>query len=179
MRELEKIISMGIVVFPGESIEKEKKFRVGPGLIAGKSETECIAQKVGLLETANNTIYVDNSQQRYLPALGDPVIGIVMGKMGEGYKVDIGGPFNCYLESTAFEGATKRNKPTIANGGAVFGRITLSNRDMEPEMVCFGASGKSEGYGDLPLEGHIIKIGLSLARRYALHLTFLIVFQGC
>ena len=43
----------------------------------------------------------------------DPVIGIVVERHAEEYKVDIGSAYPATLDATAFEGATKRNRPNI------------------------------------------------------------------
>ena len=45
--------------------------------------------------------------------LGDMVIGITSGKMGESYKVDIGAYLPAQLSFYAFEGATKKSKPDL------------------------------------------------------------------
>lgn len=48
-----------------------------------------------------------------MPALQEAVIGIVDGRVGEGWRVDIGGAHHATLDGYAFEGATKRNKPNL------------------------------------------------------------------
>ena len=45
--------------------------------------------------------------------LGDMVIGIITGKLGESFKVDIGSYLPAQLSFYAFEGATKKNKPDL------------------------------------------------------------------
>jgi exosome complex component RRP40 len=158
---------------PGEQIllaNSEETLKVGPGLLqeANSDNISLKAIKAGILRETENFIYLESNQKRYLPQIGEPVIGIVQGRMGDGWKVDILGPHFAYLDSLSFEGATKRNKPSPVVGSLVYGRITVSNRDMEPEMECLGISGKSEGFGELPLEGNAIHVSLSMARRYKL-----------
>lgn len=41
------------------------------------------------------------------------MLGIVTGKAGDVYKVDVGGSVPATLSYLAFEGATKRNRPNI------------------------------------------------------------------
>jgi exosome complex component RRP40 len=51
--------------------------------------------------------------QQYIPARGDSVIGIVMAKGGDNFRVDIGSSEPASLSYLAFEGATKRNRPDV------------------------------------------------------------------
>ncbi len=44
------------------------------------------------------------------------------------------------LPVLAFDGATKRNKPTLAVGALVFARVVAADRDLEPELTCQVAS---------------------------------------
>ena len=49
----------------------------------------------------------------------------------------------------AFEGATKKNKPSINNGDVVYAKIVTASKDMEPELVCVDAYGNKAGLGQL------------------------------
>ncbi|KAF9911333.1 exosome non-catalytic core subunit rrp40, partial [Lobosporangium transversale] len=98
-------------------------------------------------------------------AAGESVIGVVVGKTVEHYKVDIGTAQPALLGVLAFEGATKRNKPDIKIGALIYCRVSLANKDMEAELECFNPStGKADGYGELK-SGFLIKVSLGLARR--------------
>lgn len=48
-----------------------------------------------------------------MPANGDSVLGVVLNRGGEIYKVDIGASDVASLPWLAFEGATKRNRPDV------------------------------------------------------------------
>ena len=50
---------------------------------------------------------------RYIPAVEESVIGIIIQKYGESFDIDIGGPFTATLPVLAFEGATRRNRPNL------------------------------------------------------------------
>lgn len=51
-------------------------------------------------------------------------------------------------------------------GSLVYARVSLANRDMEPELECFDATTrKSEGYGELK-EGMTISCSLQMSRKY-------------
>ncbi|KAJ3347731.1 exosome non-catalytic core subunit rrp40, partial [Kappamyces sp. JEL0680] len=160
------------VLLPGETVSTEHSLDnliIGPGLVQGSGDGEGMvvqAVKAGLVNEANSILYLDNPQKRYLPQVGEPVVGVVAGKMGDGWKIDIRGPQAAYLDSLAFEGATKRNKPSLAIGSLVYGRITIANRDMDPEMECVGLSSKSEGFGELGTEGTVATLSLPMSRRF-------------
>jgi exosome complex component RRP40 len=50
-------------------------------------------------------------------------------------------------------------------GTLIFGRVSLANRDMEPEIECFDAStGKSEGFGELK-GGLMVQLSLEMCRQ--------------
>lgn len=51
-----------------------------------------------------------------MPALGEPVIGVIVARHAEGYRVDIGSAQMAALDALAFEDATKRNKPNLKVG---------------------------------------------------------------
>lgn len=50
---------------------------------------------------------------QYIPAQGEPVIGVIVARHAEGYRVDIGSSQSASLDALAFEDATKRNKPDL------------------------------------------------------------------
>ena len=66
----------------------------------------------------------------------DMVIGIVVDKRTEDFKLDIRAPSLGILSSLAFEGATKRARPKLEVGTTVYCRVAVANRDMEPELTC-------------------------------------------
>lgn len=120
---------------------------------------------------------------KYVPAQQEAVIGIVTGKAGEGWRVDIGAAHNASLDGLAFEGATKRNKPNLKVreqiivfsrktqtalqvNSLVYARVSLSHKDMEPELECFDAqTHKAAGFGELK-GGFLVRCSLGLCRTY-------------
>ena len=89
------------------------------------------------------TVDTDLSQlSRYIPARGENVIGVVVGKGGDTFRVDIGSADNASLSFMAFEGATKKNKPNVTVGDVVYAKLLVASRDMEPELVCVDSYGK-------------------------------------
>jgi hypothetical protein len=59
------------------------------------------------------TSHVVVPTSQYIPAQGEPVIGVVIARHMEGYRVDIGSSQSASLDALAFEDATKRNKPDL------------------------------------------------------------------
>lgn len=84
--------------------------------------------------------YVDetmvNHNKRYFPKLGDVVVGIVVHKTGDLYRLDIGSSYTALLSNIAFNAATKRHKPTLALGTAVLCFITLADPHLDIEVSC-------------------------------------------
>ena len=61
----------------------------------------------------NCLLFVTFFSQQYVPTKEERVIGIVTNRIGESFKVDIGGSIQASLSGLAFEGATKRNRPNL------------------------------------------------------------------
>lgn len=159
---------MADIVLPGESVNaKHPNLKLGPGLLQLPGGP-LISTKAGTLRHNSNRSkwYVESNSRRYVPAAQEAVIGVVVGKNGaEGFRVDIGGPHNANLDALAFEGATKRNRPNLKVGSLLYARVSLSHKDMEPELECFDAqTRKSEGYGELK-GGFVISCSLKTCRQ--------------
>ena len=50
---------------------------------------------------------------QYVPARNENVIGLVVMKAGDTFKVDIGSSEQASLSYLSFDGATKRNRPDV------------------------------------------------------------------
>jgi exosome complex component RRP40 len=72
----------------------------------------------------------------------DMVIGIVMDKCGEDFRVDIRAPSPGILPSLTFEWATKFGNPKLEVYTLVYCRVTLANRDMQSELSCISSTYK-------------------------------------
>lgn len=157
---------MNEAVFPGQDLRpiienklsisqnvgEAVKIQVGPGII--RNSDEIIALQAGKLQNRKqvsrfNLIF---SQKRYVPLQNDLVIGIVVARLSDFFRVDIGAQTLAVLPLlTGFEGSTKKNKPTWNVGTLIFARISLAHPDLEPELSCFDPSGRidSELFGEL------------------------------
>ncbi|KAG0145089.1 hypothetical protein CROQUDRAFT_659185 [Cronartium quercuum f. sp. fusiforme G11] len=101
--------------------------------------------------------WVEGNGKRYVPALGEPVIGIIISRQADGYKVDIGSSLTARLDAFAFESATKRSKPNLKVGTVVYGRISLALPFIEPELECVDPTTmKANGFGEMS-GGYLIR----------------------
>lgn len=152
-----------VVVLPGDVIGKvTTEIRLGSGLT--QLRDDIVSTRAGVLrERHGDRYWVDSSQKRYVPTEGDLVLGIITGRQAEGYSVDLGSAFEATLAFEEFEGATKRNKPTWEVGDLVYARVTVANRDMDPELSCVNSRGKAAGFGGL-VGGFMFRCSIGLAR---------------
>ncbi|CAI5526430.1 unnamed protein product [Closterium sp. Naga37s-1] len=136
--------------------------RIGPGL---RQEGDMVVgMRAGRLKPAGKRkLWVDCSVKRYTPAVEEAVIGIVIDKHMENLDVDIKGPGLAILPALAFEGATRRNRPNLQIGQAVYTRVVKTHRDADPELSCVDASGKAAEFGPL-VGGHLFDCSTALAR---------------
>lgn len=144
--------------------EKKNKIILGPGLRI--SSEKVVACASGLLEKKDpNTYWINYAQKRYVPNKGENVIGIATNKSGDIFKLDIGSSEQACISYLAFEGATKKNRPEFQVGDLIYGKLIMSSKDMEPEMVCVNRYGKKEKLGILPLGGFLFSCSLNLVRK--------------
>jgi exosome complex component RRP40 len=107
--------------------------KLGPGLRCDKVSDQVFATVAGRLikrqRGSGNVYFVQQNTERYRPVLQDRVIGIVEDRMGNDgaggdvYRVNIGASHPAVLSSLAFEGATKRNKPSFSAGQLLYARV--------------------------------------------------------
>lgn len=108
------------ILLPGDSVSLTEPQRVGPGLYP-LADT-LIASKAGILHSTESGLWLDSRQKRvfdfdthlkYIPSQSESVIGIVISKHSENYRIDLGSAHSGSLGFLAFEGATKRNRPNL------------------------------------------------------------------
>ncbi|PSR96697.1 Exosome complex component rrp40 like [Actinidia chinensis var. chinensis] len=110
-----------------------------------------------------NKYWVESSQKRYVPCVGDNVLGIVVDSKAENFLVDIKGPALAFLPVLAFEGGTRRNIPKFEMGTLLYVRVVKANTGMNPELSCTDATGKAAEYGPLK-DGYMFESSTGLAR---------------
>ncbi|KAI1472344.1 uncharacterized protein F4812DRAFT_408559 [Daldinia caldariorum] len=163
-----------IFVLPGDQIDPslipshpKKALRLGPGL-RHIPPNELIPTVAGQLVTdpRKNSIWVEYNGGRYIPTVGDLVIGTVHHSATDYFYVTLSSyTSNAVLPQLAFELATKKTRPNLSPGALVYARVCLANRHMDPELECVSPStGKAEGLG--PLNGGMLfDISPGMARR--------------
>lgn len=161
------------IVYPGDvvTLTQGVKTNIGHGLM--QDGDSCTASKFGLLVKEDgkesNMVWVNNSQKMYLPRFEDVVVGTIIEKHGESYKIDIGTTHPAVLPSTAFEGATRRNKPNIQVGALMYARVVLANKHIDTELTCTSPHCKKDWvtnealYGELK-GGYCIEAPLDLCQ---------------
>uniref|UniRef100_A0AAG5DHS9 Exosome complex component RRP40 n=1 Tax=Anopheles atroparvus TaxID=41427 RepID=A0AAG5DHS9_ANOAO len=157
------ILAGDIVPEPMEIMKTNKKVILGPGL---RIENDVVrASKCGQLKMkASNTFWVDAYQKRYVPSRGELVVGVVIAKAGDIFRVDIGSSETASLSYVAFEGATKKNRPDVNVGDIVYARLLIAHSDIEPELVCVDSHGKKGKLGVLH-DGFLLTCSLNLVRK--------------
>ena len=168
------------VVLPGDDVTPflaavltAPAVRAGQGLLQG-ADGRVRACRAGVLaHLPPDRFFVLSSHRRFVPAVGDTVVGVVQDKLAEHYRVRLHGTALAHLPLLAFDGATKRNKPDLAPGALVFARVASCSKHMAPELTCAappGAGPKKDWvtgqgvFGELH-GGRLVHASLGLARR--------------
>jgi exosome complex component RRP40 len=164
------------VVLPGDDVTAWISFaaaplRLGQGLFVDGDRVR--ASRAGILSHLEpSRFFVASSVSRYTAAVGDAVVGIVRARGAEAYSVHVRGSAPATLPLLAFDGASRRNKPSLAPGACVFARVVAASRHVNPELACTAppgapkkdwASGESL-YGEL-VGGRCVAVPSALARR--------------
>lgn len=162
-------VSIGDVVLPGDycedisAIGEKSRVILGPGL--RKEVDHIYITKAGVLKKRKpGTFWIDSYQKRYVPSRGENVIGVVIQKAGDIFRVDVGGSCTAALSYLSFEGATKKNRPEVQVGDVVYAKMLVASKDMEPELVCVDSHGKKGRLGVLS-DGFVFKCSLNLVRK--------------
>lgn len=131
-----------ILLFPGEDYEFNEKLIHYDAF--GFNNGNLVAKRCGvLLADANGKVLEDSGEEvfrslgkYYSPKVDDPVLGIIIQKSSEFYKVDINSYTSAILNAKDFEGATKKQKPNLNLGDVVFARVSKVNKFDAPTLSC-------------------------------------------
>ncbi|KAG5650130.1 hypothetical protein H0H81_000591 [Sphagnurus paluster] len=162
---------MSATVLPGTTVPAQHvNLKLGPGLTQNSRTNDAspsiVTTRAGSLNHSSNGSkwWVESNSRRYVPAPQESVIGVIVQKVGDGFRVDIGSAHYASLDGLAFEGATKRNKPNLKIGCLVYARVSLAHKDMDPELECFDAqTRKAEGFGEVK-GGFLVRCSLKMCR---------------
>lgn len=166
------------VVLPGTNIAEivlvagGDKRRV-PKLSAGVAQRDrtIVATKAGVVrnELRTGRIAVEANGRRYVAGLENMVVGVVVERHSDEYRIYLHGTDTAVLPALAFEGATKRNKPNLTVGAAVYARVVRASAATEVELSCVEPGSakswvsKSATFGELT-GGTLVRVSLALAR---------------
>lgn len=155
------------------SIDSEQNTLLGPGLYCDPVTQEIEPTNAGI-EVITNTkkgqsVYIEHESKRYIPAVGDYVIGTILGQYSDSYKVSLSSfSSSVTLSYMAFPNASKKNKPTLKVGDLVYARVCTAEKELEAEIECMDSTtGQNAGFG--LLEGGIV---VDVTLGYARHLLF-------
>lgn len=164
------VFKIGDVVLPGDEVSftsseqsNKSKILLGPGL--RQQNGRVFACKSGIFKQKSaNSIWVDAIQRKYSPSKGETVIGLVVQKAGDTFRVEFGANEPATLPCLAFEGATKKNRPVINVGDLVFAKLLVAYKDFESELICVDSMGKKQKLGVLR-GGLVFNCSINLARK--------------
>jgi len=147
------------IVLKGDNCKRNEK-TIGPGLMT--VDNKIIVCNSGMLRSKDDKFFwVEYYKKKYIPARDDVVVGIVIAKTSEMYKVDIGAAEFATLPYLAFTNATKKNRPDIKVGNVVSAKVKMATPFMESEISC-AEYANSVMLG--PLEnGFLISVSLNYA----------------
>ena len=100
----------------------------------------------------------------YNPKVGDVVIGIITQKTYEVFRVNISTNKEATLNSIDFEGATRKVRPNLSIGDAVFAQVEKENKYSNVTLTCKSATNKKgwmtgeSKFGELK-EGKVFELG--------------------
>lgn len=161
------------VVIPGDSLsfgDKAVPVTVGPGVYKDPQTQAIEPSSAGILNTKESSskrlVYIDSNSKRYIPQTNDFVIGIITGVFGENYKVQLQNfSSGVLLSMMAFPNASRKNKPNLKVGQAVYARVSQAIPEIDIELECIDATtGKEGGFGLLDESGYLFDINMNFAR---------------
>ncbi|ODA78681.1 hypothetical protein RJ55_06063 [Drechmeria coniospora] len=166
--------SGAVFVLPGDEVDAslvpshaKKPLRLGPGLRL-VPPNEILPTLAGRLisDRQKNAMRVETSAGRYIPRVGELVIGTVHKSTADVYYVHLSDhTAPVLLPQLSFEGASRKTRPVLAPGALVYARVSLANKHMDAEIECVSAAtGKSDGLGPLS-GGMLFHISLDMSRR--------------
>ncbi|OQR69898.1 exosome complex component RRP40-like [Tropilaelaps mercedesae] len=145
----------GVVATPGDEINVDRTLMhvvLGPGLLQ-EGTKRVVATRAGVLHFKKpNTYWLESHVKKYWPARGDCVVGCILQKVGDNFRVNIWGPEPATLSAFAFEGATKRNRPNLKPGDLIYCQVISAHPAMEAEVVCVNSYGRRGSLGILESE---------------------------
>lgn len=165
------------IIFPGDSLapemEGQSQVIIGPGIYKYPKSQEVIPHQAGILKSTSASkkgteklLFIESNSKRYIPQVNDFVIGYITGVYGDFFKVSLQQhSAQVQLSMMAFPNASKKNRPNLKVGQAVYARVSEAVPEIDTEIQCFDAeSGKEGGFGLLDESGYIFEVNMNFAR---------------
>lgn len=164
-------VSLAVAAAGGASSDSGSSSSSSAGLEGSDKATVLRATKPGILRfRAPDRMWVETTHKRYVPAVGDTVVGVVLERRAEAYRVDVGGSTAAFLPLLAFDGASRRNKPELPVGCMIYARVCGVDRHADAELTCQVADGPKRDwvtgesvFGELR-GGTCIRLGVAFAK---------------
>eukprot|EP01065_Artemidia_motanka_P000408 TRINITY_DN10185_c0_g1_i1.p1 TRINITY_DN10185_c0_g1~~TRINITY_DN10185_c0_g1_i1.p1 ORF type:complete len:300 (+),score=102.88 TRINITY_DN10185_c0_g1_i1:63-902(+) len=126
-------------VMPGDVVLKitpAEKVTIGRGL--RQERDQIFATRPGQYLQYGSKHFIVSDEKAYVPRVEDVVVAVVRrgGSFAAGYFMDLGYGAAAKLDSVAFDGASKRNRPDLKPGTAVYCRVVTAQPDIDVELSC-------------------------------------------
>ncbi len=170
---------METIILPGDKIpfeieEDPNPLLIGPGLFTSPSSDKIIPINAGFFNNGKKKrktfLYIESNLKRYIPSVGDFVIGSITGTFSDFFRVNLSNyTSSVHLSTMSFPNASKKNRPNLKIGSIVYARVSSVDPDIETELECIDpTTGKDGGFG--PLEGgYVFDVNLAFARALLFH----------
>lgn len=150
------------LILPGESLPISKlsslrKVRTCKRELDVDQRHNIIAKQAGLLCVHEDKISINSNPIHYFPEVDDFVIVQITGKNSELYFCDLGNGLNYNLNQLEFEGATKKNKPSLSVGQIVFARVLELNYHLKGKLSCIDPRSKKEWVQSVSVWGRLLE----------------------
>ncbi|CAR24600.1 exosome non-catalytic core subunit RRP40 [Lachancea thermotolerans CBS 6340] len=162
---------MNTLIAPGDKLDIADKENVviGPGVYCDPRTQEIRPVNAGFevigSTKKNLSIRVDHNSKRYIPAVGDLVVGLITGSFSDSYRVSLASFSSpVTLSYMAFPNASKKNRPSLKVGDLVYARVCKADKELEAEIECVDSTtGKDAGFGLLD-GGMVADVSLAFSR---------------
>lgn len=161
------------LVIPGDTVtlEGDSNISLGPNIKFQESTKTLQSISAGLFIQQPNKkddttlYYVDSARGRYIPSVGDLVLGTVIGKFGDFYRIMLNEfSENVILNIFAFPNASKKNRPILQIRDLVYARVSACSKSVDVELSCIDpVTGKDGGFGVLH-DGYCFNVSTAYAR---------------
>ncbi|OUT23364.1 hypothetical protein CAS74_001682 [Pichia kudriavzevii] len=159
------------LVVPGDSIKlaSSNNITLGPNIVvAGDSTLHPTTAGFFVSKNTNKATtlnYVESARGRYVPQVGDLVLGTVVGQFGDYYRVSLNeNSVDVILNIFSFPNASKKNRPRLQVRELIYARVASTEKNVDVELSCIDpVTGKDGGFGPLN-GGYVFNVSTAYSR---------------